>query len=522
MLAGAIKMYAHLPHDVKIVEVPVGYSFNSLINEVAGHQPDVVGISAYIWNAGMLPGLLQRLRERLPDAVIVMGGPEASYNAGYWLEQGVGHVLAGEAELSLPTLLDKLEENRPPVFECHPVFPIDPYPNIGADGSYDGYELRGKLLYLETSRGCPFDCAFCLSAGTGVRFFPLDTVKQWLLKLSKSGAGTIKLVDRTFNCNAERAYELFEYVIGLDTTSCFHFEVAADLFNERALALLRTAPPGRIQFEAGLQSFFGPALSAASRKMDVIKAESNLRALLRAKNIHIHTDLIAGLPYETLSDFMNSFDRAYALGGHVLQLGFLKLLHGSRLREQAHLLGIIYSELPPYEIQSAPWLSARDIIVLKQAENALQHTYNKGRFLLTLEYVLKTSGYRPFSFYQELGQYAPNNGKDLTVYATQIYEFCAGLPGVESAELKDRMVYDWLGVVKGKNKPDILRNNDTRLERVSKAASMQLNRRLQRGEAAVLSSGAGVFVDSSDRDPVTGLYKVYTLDVIVENPVILR
>ena len=346
----------------------------------------------------------------------------------------------------------------------------------------------------------------------------MDTVKEQLYRLSQSGAHTIKFVDRTFNCNVGRAFELFEYIIGLDTPCSFHFEVAADLFDARTLSLLSDAPPARIQLEAGLQSFFEPALNAVSRQSDLIKAEQNIRKLLHGRNIHVHVDLIAGLPFETLSGFQGSFDRAYSLGAHTLQLGFLKLLHGSALRCEAESLGIIYDKDPPYQIRSSPWLGVEDMEVLKQTENALQHTHNKCRFLSALEYVLSASGMRPFMLFHKLGASAPNHGTDLTAYAASIYELCTQLPGVDRSVLRDHMIYDWLCMVKGKNMPGFMKEAGGRSgsrraafshQNVPKTAKMRLGREISRNEAAVLGSGMGVFVDSNSRDPVTRLYALH-------------
>jgi hypothetical protein len=327
--------------------------------------------------------------------------------------------------------------------------------------------------------------------------------------LSESSAKTIKLVDRTFNCNTKRAYDLFEYVLGLNAECCFHFEVAADLFDERTLSLLAGALPGRIQLEAGLQSFFEPALKASLRQTDMAKAERNIRILLQSGNIHIHIDLIAGLPYETLTDFQNSFDRAYALGAHTLQLGFLKMLYGSTIRKQ--FKSIECAKDPPYEIIRSPWLSEDDLKILKQTENALQHTYNKGRFLSTLQYVLSVSGLRPFSLYHVLGETAPNHALPLEDYAGQIYGCFTSLNEVESDKLKDHMICDWLSMVKGNNMPPFLKIKDKRQKQVVAMAEKQLGRRISRNEAAVLNSGMGVFTDSESRDPVTNLYQLHHL-----------
>jgi len=539
VLAGGVYRYAHMPHDVNIAEATIHHPNIEIADKVAAYQPDIIGVSTYIWNAKKLPALLKLLRERLPDVIIVLGGPEASHNAKHWLSCGADFVLPGEGEYTFPALLDALaavekcnkdqlkkryeaqalshttsDKNQNTVslpealrgneFEAEkPYEPIDPYT--------DAYfaALGGRIAYLETSRGCPFQCAFCLSAGSSVKYIPIETAKEQIYKLSRAQSQTIKLVDRTFNCNKDRAYELFEYIIELNTTRCFHFEVAADLFDTRLLELLKTAPAGRIQLEAGIQSYYEPTQKAAIRQMDIEKAEQNLRELLLGRNIHIHVDLIAGLPYETLPEFQNSFDRAYSIGAHTLQLGFLKLLHGSELRRQAGALGIQYSKEPPYEIKSSPWLAAEDIQTLKQAENALQHTHNKSRFLSALEYVLSVSGLRPFALYEAIGRAAPNHGTDLVDYAEQIYNFCNTLPGVDDKVLKDRMLCDWLSMVKGKNTPSFLKKQNNGHKQVAIAAKKRLGHTISRAEAAVLNSGTGVFVDSENRDPVTGLYRIY-------------
>jgi radical SAM superfamily enzyme len=508
-----------------VIEATINQQNHEIADCVAGYMPDVLGVSTYIWNAGKLPVLLNMLKKILPKTVFVLGGPEASYNAEYWLKLGADYVIRGEGEHSFSSLIDELADHKlqaqnecfvnDPQFQAarwgesaiteHATEPIDPYTNEFFDA------LNGRITYIETSRGCPFRCSFCLSADKGVRYFPLEPVKKQINVLSQSDTHTIKFVDRTFNCNAARAYELFEYILKLDTSCTFHFEAAADIFDERTLSLLASAPSGLFQFEIGLQSFHEPALKVSVRQTDLKKAEENIKRLLQAKNIHVHVDLIAGLPHETLENFKSGFNRVYTLGAHTIQLGFLKLLYGSDMREQAGEMGIRFLKEPPYEITGSPWLSSEDILILKQTENALQHTYNKGRFLLTIENMLDISGLSPFDFFHNLGTAAPNHGTQLENYIEQIYAFCVSLSGVDDKELRDHLMCDWLGMVKGKNTPAFLKRKDSRCEAVEREAEKVLGRKPGRGEVAVLSSGKGVFVDSSNRDKVTGLYKVYFL-----------
>jgi len=508
VLAAAIATYSKKTHDVQILETTIHKTNEEIAQSIAKHSPEAIGISTYIWNAEKLPEIIARIKQQLPKARIILGGPEAEYNAPYWLSCGADFVLSGEGEQSLPALLDEIAEKNnklkisPQDRGTDAFLPIDPYTKEYFEA------LDNRLAYIETSRGCPFSCAFCLSADKRLHYFPLEIVKEQLIKLSQSGIRTIKLVDRTFNSNTQRAYELYEYILGLSTECCFHFEVAADLFDERTITLLQTATPGRIQLEAGLQSFHEPAIKAASRKTDLNLAKENIHKLLKNGNIHIHIDLIAGLPYETLDDFKNSFDKAYLLKTHTLQLGFLKLLHGSKLRNQANALGIKYSRTPPYEIISSAWLSQDEMKILKQTENALKHTANKARFLTTLEYVFLATKIRPFELFYLIGSKAPNHGTDLAVYATQLYEICSKLEGVDTDKLHDYMLFDWMGMVKGKNMPEKIKTTANQRGSIIGIAEEQLGRRIRRDEAVMLLSGKGIYVDSKSRDPVTGLYKV--------------
>jgi len=481
ILAEAVRLFSRSPHDVEVIETNINQSDELIVDLVLGQKPDVLCISTYIWNAGKLPGIFSVLRERLPDTVIVLGGPEASNNPDYWLGMGADHIFKGEIDF------------------------VDPYT--------DKYlaALKGKIAYIEASRGCPFKCAFCLSGGSALQFFPLDVVKEQILKLSRSDARTVKFVDRTFNCNKQRAYDIFEYIINLDTDRCFHFEVAADLFDDRTLTLLESAPPGRLQLEAGLQSFYEPSLKAVSRKTDLLLAEENIRRLMIFQNIHVHVDLIAGLPYEDYNSFQNSFNRAYALGTHTLQLGFLKFLHGSTLREKNDY-SIIYDKEPPYEIISSPWLNTDELKILKQTENALQNTYNKGRFLSVIEYVQHIADLEqePFLLYKNLGEAVPHNGKPLGIYAEQIFNHFVKIPNVNPNILLEHMLCDWLSMVKGNDMPKFMKiGTKQQKKQAISIAQCHLNRIIRRDEATVLPSGKTAYVDSENRNPVTGLYKIY-------------
>lgn len=511
-LKAGIREFSTVPREVKIIEGTVSGGTARIIEKLVEENPDVIGISAYIWNAAMLPGLIAAIRVRLPCVKIVLGGPEASFNADFWIKTGADFVVCGEGERSFPALLDALDKGEAPartvLSEDKGFIPPDP-----CDSEYLA-AVKGRLAYIETSRGCPFSCEFCLSGGDSLRFFPLERAKSQIDMLAGAGAKTVKFVDRTFNCDSRRAYELFEHIIRLKTDTCFHFEAAADLFDDRTLKLLASAPKGRIQLEIGLQSFNADSLRESSRKTDIEKAERNIKTLIAAKNIHVHIDLIAGLPHETLESFQNGFDRAYELSAHTLQLGFLKLLHGSGLREKADKLGLIYSQNPPYEIISTRHMSAAELDILKQTENALQKTHNSGRLLSSMDYVLEATGLSAFAFYSWLGDAVSNHGMRFEDYAYLVYEYCCTLSGVDAAVLRDHMVCDLLASIKGRDMPENLRIPDKRLKKAASIASERLGHALRRHEVAMLMTrDAAVFVDSSYRDPVTGLYKTDFIDI---------
>ncbi len=525
-LAGGVSRFACAEVKTIVVEGTINQSPDTVVAQVAAHTPAIIGISTYIWNARLLPQILDGLHRALPQAALVLGGPEASFTAEHWLLNGADYVLRGEGERSFPALVDAILGKRPlagipglcrlaegkfcaNAEEVLAEAPPDPYSAAWLSA------LGGRIAYLETSRGCPFSCAFCLSGQAQIRFFPLERAKSQLLALSRCGAKTIKLVDRTFNCNRERAYALFAYVIALETDCCFHFEVAADLFDEPTLALLKTAPPGRIQLEAGIQSFYEPTLEAILRRTKLAKVTQNIKALLSGGNIHVHIDLIAGLPLESFAEFQNSFNSAYVLGAHQLQLGFLKLLQGSLLRAQAQTLDIQFEVQPPYEILQNRWISAEELDILRKTEDALEHAYNSGRFWFSLQYVLGATGLPPFALYRGLGEAAPHGSRPLSQYAGCLYGYFLTLPGVQPTLLRDCLVCDLLASAKGESLPPVLRVQDVRHKQVAKLAAEVLGRAAPRREIAVLASrGEGVFA-SAERDPVTGRFRLHFVELPV-------
>ena len=520
-LLGGLKKYAKKQHDTTVIEATINQSIESIIDRIVNSKPNVVGISTYIWNANVVISIIKQLKLILPETIILLGGPEASHNATFWLNQSADFVMYGDGEYDIATFIDALgDKNEEAIKNIPGIYYIsdnkicftpkksvmNEYINPYSEEYFSS--LKGSLSYIESSRGCPFSCSYCLSSNDSIRLFPIEEIKHHLAELVESGTQTIKFVDRTFNCHLVRAKEITRYILSLETDCCFHFEVAADLFDEELLNLLISAPKGRIKLEIGLQSFNEDTLKAVSRVTNQQKAEENIRYLLQNQNIHIHVDLIAGLPYETLETFIEGFNRAYQIGAHTLQLGFLKMLYGSRLREQAVEYDIQYTEKPPYEVTNTQWLSGDDIQILKKTENALQNTYNKGRFLETLRYVLDASKLTPFTLYHQMGSVVPHHAIYLEDYLEQLYYFLASLKNVDINLLRDNIICDMLRMTKGKSIPKLLRSYGEQRKKTATIARQILGRNIDYDEVEVIGSNIGIYVDGSIKDSVTGLYSI--------------
>lgn len=527
---------AHCPQcEVTLVEGTINQPVEEVVANILQKPLETVAFSCYIWNIERVRQVVQRIKQRCPQAVIVLGGPEVSFRPKEILRRWpeVSYVLCGEGEESLPALLCALESAqgletvaglawRTPEgrVACTPARPLQTQPPDPYSPAYLA-SLRGRIAYLETSRGCPFSCSFCLSGQTEpVRFFDRAESERRLLLLANSGAKTVKFIDRTFNCHPQRTYDwiaflLRQYGKGYPKDVCFHFEVGADLFDERTLALLSAAPPGLIQMEAGLQSFCARTLEAVDRKTDLTKLTRNLRALIEPHNIHLHIDLIAGLPYEDHDTFADSFNQAFALRPQMLQLGFLKLLHGSKLRRQAETRGewgYRFDQKAPYEVEKNRWISAAQLNRLHEAEDALERLYNSGRFLLTLEYLLGATGWDAFTLFETFGAYAAGQGAGagvpLDTYTEWLWRFFAEQPGVVPQRLRDVMVVDRLSCDNTGRIPPLLRVEDKRLKLARGEARRRCAVKGKLGVALLYEPLRIAAFDYTERDPLTGRYAV--------------
>lgn len=414
---------------VTLCERTVNEPFDTLLAALALEQPDFIGFSCYLWNISLVRELCAELRKLLPRAFLCLGGPEVSFCAKDALQRlpEADAVLSGEGEESFPALLRALESGEPlggvsglwfreggAIRAAAPAAPVPvdslpfPYPELL---SGDDKSLEGKILYFETSRGCPFSCSYCLSSREGiVRLMPAALACERLSVFLAARVRQVKFVDRSFNANRAHCDAILAYLLEHDNgVTNFHFEIEAELLADSTLALIRQARPGLFQFEAGVQSTNRETLRAVRRSENVPRVLGRCAALREAGNCHLHMDLIAGLPYEDYASLGRSFDDVFRVGPNMLQLGFLKLLRGTRLEEEAGRFGIVCRTRPPYEVLFTPWLSYEELCRLKKIDSLCGALYNSGRFGTALPFLLRDFP-SPFSFFESLAAFAEENG----------------------------------------------------------------------------------------------------------------
>ena len=403
---------------VAVKEYTINQDLLVVLADIAGQTPDVVGLACYIWNRELTLKLAAALKKALPGIVIILGGPEVSADAATILAQHlcIDYVVQGEGEASLPELLTQLAQRKMiavPGIACRSAGGVElnggacyvqdldslPFPYTEAELS----QIGNRILYYESSRGCPYSCSYCISASTrGVRHRSVDKVCREMQFFLDHQVQQVKFVDRTFNVTPTHYQAIWRFLAERPGATNFHFEIVADRLRPDEIEWLATVPAGLFQFEIGVQSTCEKTLQAIGRQNDWAHLRQNVQALLRPQNIHLHLDLIVGLPFEGLTEFRQSFNAVYELQPQMLQLGFLKMLPGTPLRSQAEDYGMIYLEHPPYEILANRFVSYAEIRQLKQLEEVFNQTYNSGRFPQTLAYLVRVFAGDAFFFYHEL------------------------------------------------------------------------------------------------------------------------
>lgn len=410
-----------IPPSIKILEHTINNQVDEILEDIYQEKPDFIGFSCYIWNIHYVDKLIVELHKLLPHTKIWVGGPEVSYRALEYLNlmPMVDGVICGEGEETFYQLIKSYEDNtKNDLSNIKGIFyrdgrsitdngfatPIDINTIPFLYNSLDNFENR--IIYYESSRGCPFSCSYCLSSiDKHIRYRDIELVKEELLFFLNNKVPQVKFIDRTFNCNPNRATDIWRFIHENDNNiTNFHFEIAGDLLTEEQIQLVSTFRPGLIQFEIGVQSTNETTLKEIRRVSNLDKLSSNVTMVRKQGNIHQHLDLIAGLPYEDITSFKNSFNQVYAMRPDQLQLGFLKILSGSYMNEQTIEYQIDYRSYPPYEVLSTKWLSHDDILTLKHIENVVEIYYNSGQFTTTMEYLL-TYFDSAYDMYHSLGEY---------------------------------------------------------------------------------------------------------------------
>ena len=411
--------------NIVLKEYTINQQKDEILRDIYLEKPDVICFSCYIWNISFVKEIAEDLKKILPDSVFWAGGPEVSFDAEDFLKKNPGFfgVMVGEGEETFRELcrfyVDKkgsLEEIPGIAFGCGEKIRHNGWREImdlsNVPFAYEDMEdFRNKIVYYESSRGCPFSCSYCLSSvDKKLRFRKLDLVKKELQFFIDRKVPQVKFVDRTFNCKHSHAMEIWKYILEHDNgITNFHFEISADLLKEEELSLMEKMRPGLIQLEIGVQSTNSETIKAIRRTMDFKKLSEIVDRIHCFENIHQHLDLIAGLPYENYESFRNSFNQVYALKPEQLQLGFLKVLKGSLMKEMAEEYGIIHKEKEPYEVLSTKWLSYGEILKLKTVESMVEVYYNSGQFQNILNY-MESFFEDAFSLYEELGKFYEEKG----------------------------------------------------------------------------------------------------------------
>lgn len=419
--------------DIELAEYTINQQPDDILMDIYKRKPNFIAFSVYIWNLSYVETLVREVKKLFPDTPIWLGGPEVSYDAKEVLEHlpEVTGVMMGEGEETFTDLVEyfqaelnqkvkRLEEIRGITYRkedgtivCNPwreTLDLSNVPFV-----YEHMEdFEHKIIYYESSRGCPFSCSYCLSSiDKRLRFRDMTLVKKELQFFLDHHVPQVKFVDRTFNCRHEHAMAIWTYIKEHDNgITNFHFEVAADLMNKEELALIRTMRKGLIQLEIGVQSTHLKTIDEIHRIMDFEQVKQVVQQIQSYGNTHQHLDLIAGLPYENLDTFTRSFGDVYAIKPEQLQLGFLKVLKGSYMYEHKEEYGLVYKSTPPYEVLYTNWLSYEDVMLLKMVEEMVEVYYNSGQFkssIVELEKAFQTS----FQMYQELGIYYQNHNLHL-------------------------------------------------------------------------------------------------------------
>ena len=512
-------------HNVVIKEYTINQIQDDILKDIYLEQPDVICFSCYIWNISFVKELVPDLKKILPHVDFWAGGPEVSYDAVEFLKKNPAFfgVMVGEGEETFHELAGYYIERKPEnLKEIRGVAFHDEtkVPDIVHTGwrelmdlskvpfAYSNLtEFKNRIIYYESSRGCPFSCSYCLSSiDKKLRFRDIELVKKELQFFIDNKVPQVKFVDRTFNCKHDHAMAIWRYITEHDNgITNFHFEISADLLREEELALMKTMRPGLIQLEIGVQSTNPQTIKAIRRTMDFEKLKGIVEQIHSFGNIHQHLDLIAGLPYEGYESFHKSFCDVYALRPEQFQLGFLKVLKGSHMMEMTGEYQILYKDREPYEVLSTAWLTYGEILRLKMVESMVEVYYNSGQFKHTLVF-LEQYFEDPFRMYEALGRFYEKKGYSEISHSRMrryeiLMEFAGEQKEIPLEVLSDVMLLDLYLRENLKSRPSFASDQKPyerliwdyrKVEKIPKTAHIE-----------VFRDGKTILFDYTDRDPLT-------------------
>ena len=510
---------------VVVKEYTINQIRDDILKDIYLEQPDVVCFSCYIWNISFVRELVPDLKKILPQVEFWAGGPEVSYDAVEFLKKNPAFfgVMVGEGEETFHELAGYYIERKPETLSgIRGVAFRDE--NKGRDIVHTGWrelmdlskvpfaysnltEFKNRIIYYESSRGCPFSCSYCLSSiDKKLRFRDIELVKNELQFFIDNKVPQVKFVDRTFNCKHDHAMAIWRYITEHDNgITNFHFEISADLLREEELALMKTMRPGLIQLEIGVQSTNPQTIKAIRRTMDFEKLKGIVEQIHSFGNIHQHLDLIAGLPYEGYDSFHKSFCDVYALRPEQFQLGFLKVLKGSHMMEMTGEYQILYKDREPYEVLSTAWMTYGEILRLKMVESMVEVYYNSGQFKNTLVFLEKYFD-DPFRMYEALGRFYEKKGYSEISHSRMrryeiLMEFAGEQKEIPSEALSDVMLLDLYLRENLKNRPSFA-SDQKPYERLiwdyRKAKKIPKTAHIE-----VFRDGKKLLFDYTDRDPLT-------------------
>ena len=507
--------------EVFLREYTINQPKDEILKDIYGSGADVVCFSCYIWNISFVRELIRDLAKILPETAFWAGGPEVSYDAEKFLTEmpEVTGVLVGEGEKTFHDLLEYYIDGKGSLGEIRGIAYRD-----GEEIRHNGWrelmnlseipfvyqhleEFENRIIYYESSRGCPFSCSYCLSSiDKKLRFRDLELVKKELQFFLDHKVPQVKFVDRTFNCKQEHAMAIWKYILEHDNgVTNFHFEVSADLLRDEEMDLMAKMRPGLIQLEIGVQSTNQETIRAIHRHMDLDKLERCVDRVHSFRNIHQHLDLIAGLPYEDYDTFHRSFNDVYQMKPDQLQLGFLKVLKGSLMQEEAEKYGIVHKEKEPYEVLSTKWLPYGDVLKLKAVESMVEVYYNSGQFQHTLEYLLPLAK-DAFTFYESLGAFYEKKGYSEISHSRMrryeiLLEYLQEETDVSVEKASQKMLYDLYLREKLKKRPSFA--PDQKVYETAIWDYRKANHISKTAHIEVFEDGRAVLFDYERRDPLS-------------------